>query len=65
MKLAVALYLMGGAIWYSMGTENSWFAISTTARAVKLTLVIVAGVVTYFGSLAFMGFRLRDFSRHE
>ncbi|HWH41821.1 MAG TPA: murein biosynthesis integral membrane protein MurJ [Usitatibacter sp.] len=65
MKLAVALYLMGGAIWYSMGTENSWFAIGTTARAVKLTLVIVAGVVTYFGSLAFMGFRLRDFSRHE
>jgi putative peptidoglycan lipid II flippase len=65
MKLAVALYLMGGAIWYSMGTENSWFAISATARAVKLTLVIVAGVVTYFGSLAFMGFRLRDFSRHE
>ena len=64
-KLAVALYLMGGAIWYSMGTENSWFAISTTARAVKLTLVIVVGVVTYFGSLAFMGFRLRDFSRHE
>jgi ABC-type transport system involved in cytochrome bd biosynthesis fused ATPase/permease subunit len=48
-----------------MGTENSWFAISATARAVKLTLVIVAGVVTYFGSLAFMGFRLRDFSRHE
>jgi putative peptidoglycan lipid II flippase len=64
-KLAVALYLMGGAIWYSMGSESSWFAIDAKARAIKLALVIVAGTVAYFGSLAMMGFRLRDFSRHE
>src|SRR5205085_2012033 len=24
-KLAVALYLMGGALWYSMGRWTSWF----------------------------------------
>jgi putative peptidoglycan lipid II flippase len=64
-KLAVALYLMGGAIWYSMGSENSWFAIDATDRALKLAWVIAAGVVAYFGSLALMGFRLRDFARHE
>ncbi|MGE5093495.1 MAG: murein biosynthesis integral membrane protein MurJ [Betaproteobacteria bacterium] len=64
-KLAVALYLMGGAIWYSMGTEASWFEIDTTRRAIKLALVIVAGTAAYFGSLAMMGMRLRDFSRHE
>jgi putative peptidoglycan lipid II flippase len=65
MKVAVALYLMGGALWYSMGSEASWFEIAAGARALKLTLVIVAGTVTYFGSLALMGFRLRDYSRHE
>jgi putative peptidoglycan lipid II flippase len=64
-KLAVALYLMGGALWYSMGSESSWFEIATGARALKLALVIAAGTVTYFASLALMGFRLRDFHRHE
>jgi putative peptidoglycan lipid II flippase len=64
-KLAVALYLMGGALWYSMGSETSWFEIATGARTLKLTLVIAAGTLTYFASLALMGFRLRDFHRHE
>ena len=64
-KLAVALYFMGGALWYSMGTESSWFEIPTAARAAKLALVIAAGTLTYFASLWVMGFRLRDFSRHE
>ncbi len=65
LKLAVALYLMGGALWYAMGSESSWFEISATVRTVKLALVIAAGSVTYFASLWIMGFRLRDFSRHE
>ena len=65
LKLVVALYFMGGALWYSMGTEASWFAIAAGARALKLALVILAGTITYFGALAVMGFRLRDFSRHE
>jgi putative peptidoglycan lipid II flippase len=64
-KLVVALYLMGGAIWYSMGTEASWFAIPAGARAAKLALVILAGASAYFASLALMGFRLRDFSRQH
>jgi putative peptidoglycan lipid II flippase len=65
MKLAVALYLMGGALWYAMGSESSWFEIAAGPRAMKLALVIVAGTVAYFASLAMMGLRLRDFSRHE
>jgi hypothetical protein len=48
-----------------MGSESSWFEISATARAVKLALVIAAGTVAYFASLALMGMRLRDFARHE
>jgi putative peptidoglycan lipid II flippase len=64
-KLAVALYFMGGALWYAMGSESSWFEIPTAMRAAKLAWVIAAGTVTYFASLWLMGFRLRDFSRHE
>jgi putative peptidoglycan lipid II flippase len=65
LKVAVALYLMGGALWYAMGTEASWFEIAAGPRALKLALVIAAGVFAYFGSLALMGFRPRDFARHE
>jgi putative peptidoglycan lipid II flippase len=64
-KLAVAVYLMGGALWYAMGSESSWFEIAAAARAGKLTLVILAGSLTYFASLWLMGMRPRDFSRHE
>jgi putative peptidoglycan lipid II flippase len=64
-KLAVALYLMGGALWYAMGTEASWFELAAGPRALKLAIVIVAGGVAYFAALGAMGFRPRDFSRHE
>ncbi len=64
LKLAVALYLMGGAIWYAMGREASWFEIDATARALRLALVILAGTTAYFVSLWVMGLRLRDFTRH-
>jgi putative peptidoglycan lipid II flippase len=65
LKLAVALYFMGGALWFAMGTQESWFAIPATTRALKLTWVIFAGAFTYFAALWVAGFRLRDFSRHE
>ena len=64
-RVVVALYCMGGAIWYSMGRESSWFEIAAGARAGKLTLVIVAGAAAYFATLWAMGMRRRDFTRHE
>jgi putative peptidoglycan lipid II flippase len=64
-KLAVALYLMGGVIWYSMGSELSWFEIPTAARIVKLTAIIGGAALTYFVALAVMGMRPRDFVRHD
>ena len=64
-KLAVALYLMGGAVWYTMGTEASWFAIPAGARVAKLALVILAGATAYFAALGIMGFRLRHFARQH
>jgi putative peptidoglycan lipid II flippase len=61
----VALYVMGGALWYSMGSESSWFEIPTPVRAARLAWVIFAGAGAYFASLWLMGLRLRDFARHE
>jgi putative peptidoglycan lipid II flippase len=64
-KVVVALYVMGGALWFSMGSESSWFEIPAAVRAAKLAAVIAAGTFSYFTSLWLMGLRVRDFSRHE
>ncbi len=64
LRLTIALYLMGGALWFAMGRESSWFELSAGLRAGKLALVIAAGTVTYFACLAMLGFRTRDFARH-
>ena len=65
LKLVVALYLMGGVLWYGMGTEASWFEIPAVTRAIKLAVVIIGAAFVYFASLGLMGFRPRDFARHE
>jgi putative peptidoglycan lipid II flippase len=64
-KLAVALYMMGGAIWYTMGKEASWFEITAGARAAKLTLVVLSGSTAYFAALGLLGFRPRHFMRQS
>jgi putative peptidoglycan lipid II flippase len=63
-KLGVALYLMGGVLWYGMGSEASWFEIPTAMRALKLALLIVGSAAAYFAALFLMGFRFRHFVRH-
>jgi putative peptidoglycan lipid II flippase len=63
-KVLVALYMMGGVIWFAMGPESSWFALSTGARVLKLAAVILAAMATYFASLWALGIRLHQFSRH-
>jgi putative peptidoglycan lipid II flippase len=63
LKLGIALYLMSGAIRFSMGRESSWFELAAVPRAGKLALVIALAMAAYFLSLRLMGIRLRDFAR--
>jgi putative peptidoglycan lipid II flippase len=63
LKVCVALYFMGGALWWLMGTEMSWLTMSPWLRGVKLAGLVVAGGIVYFASLWMMGFRLRDYSK--
>ncbi len=65
LKVAVALYLMGGVIWFGMGSEQSWFGIPTTTRILKLSAVILGAMAAYFASLRLLGFRLNQFTRHS
>ncbi len=64
LKLCAALILMAGvALWTSQ--QFHWIAMRHTPvlRIGALVLVLVACAVTYFASLALMGFRPRDFKK--
>ena len=64
MKLAVALYLMGGALWYTMGNGPDWLTMARGARWLYLALLIAWGGAVYFAALAAMGMRVADFRKH-
>lgn len=65
LKVGVALYMMGGVIWYGMGSEASWFGIPAGTRALKLAAVVAGAMAAYFATLWALGFRLRQFARQE
>lgn len=62
-KLGAALAVLGAALWWGMGTEQSWIETSGWERIFHLTWLVVMGVVVYFAALFAMGFRVRDFAR--
>jgi putative peptidoglycan lipid II flippase len=61
-KLAVALFAMSAALWVTAGASSEWVTMSATPRVLRLCIVIVAGVLSYFATLWLLGFRLRDFN---
>ena len=64
LKLAVALYLMGGILWWASGPEGDWLQMATVAKCLRLAWVIALGSSVYFAALWVMGFRPRDFAKH-
>lgn len=62
-KVFVAVALMAGALWFSMGRADWWFAANWTLRLPALGGLVLLGVLVYAACLAALGFRLRDFSR--
>jgi len=63
LKVVVALYMMGGVIWFGMGSEQSWFAIPASVRAARLAAIILGAMAAYFATLWLLGFRLRHYAR--
>lgn len=64
LKLGVALYLMAGALWFTVGDPEHWFAMTRLMRAVWLFGLVGLGAAVYFAALWLMGFRISDFKRH-
>ena len=64
-KVAVALLVMSVAIWLLAGEDASWMSGGVAWRIGRLSIVVSAGVATYFGSLWLLGFRPRHFAKRS
>jgi len=62
-KLLVALLVLATVLWFTAGSQASWLAMPFGERLARLSLTIVAGIISYFATLALLGFRLADFRR--
>jgi len=62
-KLAVAMLVMGVALWFTVGDAASWLRWGLMERLLRLLLVVGLGATVYFATLWITGFRLRDFKR--
>ncbi len=62
-KLALALLVMAGVLWFGMGSEGSWLQAGFMARALQLAWLVPLGAAAYFATLWLFGFRLNDFKR--
>jgi putative peptidoglycan lipid II flippase len=63
LRLAVALAVLGGVLWFGMGEEASWLKQDAATRALRLAGVVGAGITAYFATLFALGFRPKDFRR--
>ncbi|MBI5436162.1 MAG: murein biosynthesis integral membrane protein MurJ [Nitrosomonadales bacterium] len=62
-KVGIALSALGIALWFGMGTEQSWLTSSGWSRILRLSALVAGGVAVYFAVLAALGFRPKDFSK--
>lgn len=63
LKIGIAVCALGLALWFGMGTTDSWLNSGGWARIGRLTLLVVGGITVYFAALAVLGFRPKDFSK--
>ncbi|MDT4883537.1 putative lipid II flippase MurJ [compost metagenome] len=62
-KLVLAVLVMCAVLLGVMQWLPAWEQGGMTERLLRLGLLVGAGVIAYFGMLAALGFRLRDFAR--
>ena len=62
-KVLFAVLAMAGALWFSMGKAEWWFAAKWSLRLPALGGLVLLGMLVYAACLVAMGFRPRDFSR--
>ncbi len=64
-KLLVAVLTMAAVLLAAMHHMPAWAEGDMLWRLSRLAVVVVAGLLSYFGMLLLLGFRLRDFARRS
>jgi len=60
-KLCIALCVLGAVLSFLAGNSTDWLKMSLHARLIKLSGIVIAGVLSYFLTLILLGFRRADF----
>ncbi|MDD4977604.1 MAG: murein biosynthesis integral membrane protein MurJ [Gallionella sp.] len=63
-KIAVAVGVLALTLWFAMGSTESWLTGDSWSRVLRLTMLVVGGMLAYFAALAALGFRPRHFSKN-
>lgn len=63
LKLVIAVVVMACVLWGIMQLLPAWNTGGMAMRCLRLSGLVGGGVLAYFGTLALLGFRPRDFSR--
>lgn len=64
-KLTIALGVLAVVLYWLSGPADAWLGYRLWERVVRLSGLVAAGAVAYFGALFLLGFRLSDFNRRE
>ena len=65
LQISVASLVMGVLLWSCVTPLDQWQTWTMGARALRLSLAMVAGAVVYFGTLWLCGLRFRDMATRE
>ena len=63
LKLTAALAAMGGALWFTAGSDSDWLRYGLAERVVRVCGLVGLGGTVYFATLSVLGIRLREFTR--
>ncbi len=62
-KVIAALIILALILWNGAGSDEWWLQAHTSERLIRLTLLVLFGLLGYFGTLYAQGFRLKDFQK--
>ena len=62
-KIFLAILVMAASLYFASGSAQNWIHYTLGERLLNLVGLVMLGVVSYFGVLFTLGFRLKDFSR--
>ncbi len=63
-KLIIAVVVMSLVLLLIMYIIPTWDSGNMVIRLCRLMMIVIAGIIAYFGSLFMLGFRMANFSRH-